>query len=362
MEKRWYRYGKGKMIKKVLFIILLFALPANAYVYNDLDPNHSGLSLGDVNDSDHWWRAAIERIWSLTDNGFIKATDSNGVLVVDTNNFLLAAHDACEVTAAKIAIWDDTASDYDANQPIWTDLKSDYDVNELIWSDLKSDYDANELIWTDLKADYDANQPIWDATTTDFDANCADWDTAYTHVSNNGTDHSYIDQDLQTTASPSFAAVSLGTGELTCGSINRGDTSNLTIESNGSPVITITNTPSASCSGLFSASRFRGSSAGASTPTFASTIDTDTGVEIPSGLDPNKVNLVTAGSIALIVDGNNNTTVEGTLFVPDVNIADMDFTFLTDIQWLETKLQYKNRVMTNGVLAAESGWVDVPTN
>jgi hypothetical protein len=39
------------------------------------------------------------------------------------------------------------------------------------------------------------------------------WDAAYTHVSNNGTDHSYIDQDLQTSASPTFAAVT-ATGDV----------------------------------------------------------------------------------------------------------------------------------------------------
>jgi len=47
----------------------------------------------------------------------------------------------------------------------------------------------------------------------DFDnknlINCTqtEWDAAYTHVSNDGTDHGYIDQDLQTTASPSFVGV-----------------------------------------------------------------------------------------------------------------------------------------------------------
>lgn len=36
------------------------------------------------------------------------------------------------------------------------------------------------------------------------------WDSAYTHVSSDGTDHGYIDQDVQTTATPTFAGVNLG--------------------------------------------------------------------------------------------------------------------------------------------------------
>lgn len=37
------------------------------------------------------------------------------------------------------------------------------------------------------------------------------YDAAYTHVSNNGTDHSYIDQDVTTTGTPSFAEVTAST-------------------------------------------------------------------------------------------------------------------------------------------------------
>lgn len=39
---------------------------------------------------------------------------------------------------------------------------------------------------------------------------------AYTHVSADGTDHTYIDQDLQTSASPSFSGLTT-TGTITCG-------------------------------------------------------------------------------------------------------------------------------------------------
>lgn len=42
------------------------------------------------------------------------------------------------------------------------------------------------------------------SVTADSSAN---WDAAFDHVSNNGTDHSYIDQDLQTSAAPSFAGL-----------------------------------------------------------------------------------------------------------------------------------------------------------
>jgi len=36
-----------------------------------------------------------------------------------------------------------------------------------------------------------------------------DWDTAYTHVSNNGTDHSYIDQSVISGATPTFTGTNI---------------------------------------------------------------------------------------------------------------------------------------------------------
>lgn len=38
----------------------------------------------------------------------------------------------------------------------------------------------------------------------------ADWDAAFTHVTNDGTDHGFIDQDVQAAASPTFAGLTLG--------------------------------------------------------------------------------------------------------------------------------------------------------
>lgn len=40
------------------------------------------------------------------------------------------------------------------------------------------------------------------------------WDDAYTHISNDGTDHSYIDQDLQVAASPTFSTLGIGTAPV----------------------------------------------------------------------------------------------------------------------------------------------------
>ena len=83
-------------------------------------------------------------------------------------------------------------------------------------------------------SDGGSNAIITTTQETNFEA-------AYSHVSNDGTDHGYIDQDLQTSASPAFANASLGTGELTAGSINRASGS-LTLEIGGVASQTITTT------------------------------------------------------------------------------------------------------------------------
>ena len=86
----------------------------------------------------------------------------------------------------------------------------------------------------DNLSDGGSNAIITTTQETNFEA-------AYSHVSNDGTDHGYIDQDLQTSASPAFANASLGTGELTAGSINRASGS-LTLEIGGVASQTITTT------------------------------------------------------------------------------------------------------------------------
>lgn len=45
------------------------------------------------------------------------------------------------------------------------------------------------------------------------------YDAAYAHVSNDGTDHSFIDQDVSTGASPTFASISDGTATMTGGTV-----------------------------------------------------------------------------------------------------------------------------------------------
>jgi hypothetical protein len=74
-----------------------------------------------------------------------------------------------------------------------------------------------------------------DGTNTVTVANCK---TAFDHSSSDGTDHTYIDQDVTTTASPTFANLSLGTGELTAGSINRAS-GTLTLEIGGTAVLSL---------------------------------------------------------------------------------------------------------------------------
>lgn len=83
-------------MKRMVFLIVLFlTCSANAYEYADVDPNHSGLSLGDPNDPNHQWRAAISKLWNLTSNGFVKTSSGDGTLGVDTNTPLLVESDPC---------------------------------------------------------------------------------------------------------------------------------------------------------------------------------------------------------------------------------------------------------------------------
>lgn len=46
-------------------------------------------------------------------------------------------------------------------------------------------------------------------------AKLTNWDAAYTHKSNNGTDHSYIDQDVKAAASPTFASTTVSNATVT---------------------------------------------------------------------------------------------------------------------------------------------------
>jgi len=79
-----------------------------------------------------------------------------------------------------------------------------------------------------LEADvnaYNGLVKISGGSTSAITDSSTNWDAAFTHVSNNGTDHGYIDQDLQTTASPGFATgVTIGNLTLANGSIT--DSSN----------------------------------------------------------------------------------------------------------------------------------------
>jgi hypothetical protein len=80
------------------------------------------------------------------------------------------------------------------------------------WQGSVIDYERGGLE-ADVSA-YSGLIKISGGSTSQVSDNSADWDAAYTHVSNNGTDHSYIDQDVTTTANVSFAGVNQGSGYL----------------------------------------------------------------------------------------------------------------------------------------------------
>lgn len=63
--------------------------------------------------------------------------------------------------------------------------------------------------------------------------NKTNWDAAHTHVGSNGTSHTYINQDLRTTASPSFSAVTVGTGVTLSESTDRADLLEITSSTSG---------------------------------------------------------------------------------------------------------------------------------
>ena len=98
-------------------------------------------------------------------------------------------------------------------------LTTDIDHNAL------TNYDADRhYLQTDIEAvDTDLATGLLKVATgtgalssiTDGSAN---WDAAYSHVSANGASHTYIDQDVTTTASPTFGGLDLGNGKLVFGS------------------------------------------------------------------------------------------------------------------------------------------------
>jgi len=103
----------------------------------------------------------------------------------------------------------------------------------LTWS---SPQDMNSQILTNVNID---TGDIATAVTN------TEWDAAYNHVSSNGTDHTYIDQDIRTTSSPTFNAISPTTinafslgGKLT-GGANEIEGSNFDIDGGNLSAITI---------------------------------------------------------------------------------------------------------------------------
>jgi len=69
---------------------------------------------------------------------------------------------------------------------------------------------SNSLTIANAKTAYDHSQIAGGDSVHVSVAENSNWDSAFTHVSNNGTDHSYIDQDVTQTGTPTFAG-----GDLT---------------------------------------------------------------------------------------------------------------------------------------------------
>jgi hypothetical protein len=52
----------------------------------------------------------------------------------------------------------------------------------------------------------------WDVTTATVNTGASNWNDAYTHVSSTGVDHTYINQDVTTSGNPSFSGLTVGSG------------------------------------------------------------------------------------------------------------------------------------------------------
>lgn len=139
---------------------------------------------------------------------------------VDDHNW-----DAADITSG--TLHDDRISESSVTQHEAALSIADSQIND--WTVADGQYD---VLGAAATAESNANSYTDTAVT-----NSGNWDDAYTHVSNNGTDHGYIDQDLQTSASPTFTGLDLAGGGLTNTGAIAGAT---TIDASGNVTITKT--------------------------------------------------------------------------------------------------------------------------
>ena len=100
----------------------------------------------------------------------------------------------------------------------YTDEKAQDAIGEMI-----ADTNTIDLTYTDATPELKADVLYQNSTTIDLSDDASglkadldstlktNYDAAHAHISSDGTDHSYIDQDLRTTASPDFVSLDLTT-------------------------------------------------------------------------------------------------------------------------------------------------------
>ena len=98
----------------------------------------------------------------------------------------------------------------------WLTITGDITGNMTISADvagksltLSSGAGTNTVTVAQAKAAYTHSQIAGGDSVHVSTTENTNWDAAYAHISNNGTDHSYIDQDVTTTGTPQFASATL---------------------------------------------------------------------------------------------------------------------------------------------------------
>lgn len=109
---------------------------------------------------------------------------------------------------------------YDISIPVATSLANGY-LSSADWSTFnsKSDLVLGETLTTAYRGDrgkiaYDHSQIEGGNSVHVSTTENTNWDAAYTHIGESGASHTYIDQDVTTTGTPSFTSVDVGASVL----------------------------------------------------------------------------------------------------------------------------------------------------
>ena len=172
----------------------------HAGLYSLLSHNHSGVyqpldgdltAIAALVGTEGFLKKTATDTWSLDTSTYLTSfTESDPIFV---------AHVAYGITGTDITQWDTAYThSQSAHAPSNADNTA---LNQTSHADVLVDGDfASQGL---MKRGASAGSY---STVTD---NSTDWNAAYTHVSNNGTDHSYIDQNVTTTAAPTFTALNI---------------------------------------------------------------------------------------------------------------------------------------------------------